>query len=208
MGRLLKDIDQYYSDKIKKFGATPQGVDWKDEASQKIRFRQLLKILHQRRDFSLNDLGCGYGSLLGYMIESGFESFQFCGYDLSEEMIAQAGLLFKGAENNSFKRITDSNQLAPADYTVASGIFNVKMEYEEKEWMDYFLATLNNMNVVSQKGFSFNALTKYSDKEFMKDNLYYADPLFIFDYCKTHFSKHVSLIHDYPLYEFTILVKK
>ena len=95
-----------------------------------------------------------------------------------------------------------------ADYTVASGIFNVKMEYEEKEWLDYFLQTLNNMNANSEKGFSFNALTKYSDKEFMKDNLYYAEPLFIFDYCKTHFSKYVALVHDYPLYEFTILVKK
>ena len=51
-------------------------------------------------------------------------------------------------------------------------------------------------------------LTKYSDKEYMRDNLYYADPLFIFDYCKRNFSKQVALLHDYGLYEFTILVKK
>ena len=56
--------------------------------------------------------------------------------------------------------------------------------------------------------FSFNILTKYSEKNYMQDHLYYADPLFFFDYCKQNFSKNVSLIHDYNLYEFTILVKK
>ncbi len=58
------------------------------------------------------------------------------------------------------------------------------------------------------KAFLFNMLTKYSEKEYMRDNLYYADPLFIFDYCKRNFSKQVALLHDYGLYEFTILVKK
>ena len=55
---------------------------------------------------------------------------------------------------------------------------------------------------------AFLLLTKYSEKEYMRDNLYYADPLFIFDYCKRNFSKQVALLHDYGLYEFTILVKK
>ena len=42
----------------------------------------------------------------------------------------------------------------------------------------------------------------------MQDNLYYADSLFIFDFCKREFEKNISLIHDYDLYEFTILVTK
>jgi len=63
------------------------------------------------------------------------------------------------------------------------------------------------MNQKSKRGFSFNMLTKYSDKEYMRDDLYYADPLFILDFCKRNFSKNVSLLHDYGLYEFTILVR-
>ena len=93
-------------------------------------------------------------------------------------------------------------------YSVASGIFSVKMEHNESEWLSYILSTLEQMNEKSIRGFSFNMLTKYSDKEYMKDNLYYVDPLFIFDYCKRNFSKQVALLHDYGLYEFTILVKK
>ncbi len=208
MNKLLKDIDQYYSEKIKKFGATPQGVDWKDEVSQKIRFEQVLKVISSQKQFSVNDLGCGYGSMFLYMIENGFWEFQFDGYDLSQEMVTHANDSFSKYANNTFRKITDSDEMAISDYTISSGIFNVKMEHDEKEWLDYILATLDTMNAKSRKGFSFNALTKYSDKEYMKDNLYYADPLFFFDHCKTHYSKYISLIHDYPLYEFTILVKK
>ncbi len=57
-------------------------------------------------------------------------------------------------------------------------------------------------------GFAFNALTSYSDIEFRRDDLYYADPLFWFDYCKTNISKYVALLHDYPEYDFTIIVRK
>jgi hypothetical protein len=41
----------------------------------------------------------------------------------------------------------------------------------------------------------------------MKDYLHYADPLFIFDYCKTYFSGFVLLKHDFTLDEFTIIVR-
>ena len=70
------------------------------------------------------------------------------------------------------------------------------------------LRTLAAINGLSKRGFAFNVLTKYSHPEFQRPDLYYADPLFLFDYCKTKFSRFVTLLHDYPLYEFTLLVRK
>jgi hypothetical protein len=64
------------------------------------------------------------------------------------------------------------------------------------------------MDEISTRGFSFNVLTSYSDEDKKRDYLYYADPLFLFDYCKRHFSRKVALLHDYPIYEFSILVRK
>jgi hypothetical protein len=64
------------------------------------------------------------------------------------------------------------------------------------------------MATLSRKGFAFNALSLYSDPEKRRPDLYYADPLALFDHCQRHFSRYVSLLHDYPLYEFTILVRK
>ena len=51
-------------------------------------------------------------------------------------------------------------------------------------------------------------LSTYSDVERRRADLYYADPHMVFDYCKRTFSPAVALLHDYPLYEFTILVRK
>jgi hypothetical protein len=42
----------------------------------------------------------------------------------------------------------------------------------------------------------------------MREDLFYADPCELFDYCKTRFARNVALLHDYGLYEFTILVRK
>jgi hypothetical protein len=51
-------------------------------------------------------------------------------------------------------------------------------------------------------------LTSYSDPDKRRPDLYYADPLALFDHCKRTYSRFVSLIHDYPLYEFTLLVRR
>ena len=68
------------------------------------------------------------------------------------------------------------------------------------------LATLDNLNAFSRKGFAFNLLTSYVD--WKEGHLYYADPLFFFDYCKKKFSGRVALLHDYPLWEWTMLIRK
>ena len=68
MKRLYKDIDNYYSEKLKIHGTTPKGVDWNNEESQFIRFEQLSKIINSDGSV-LNDIGCGYGKYLEYLVE-------------------------------------------------------------------------------------------------------------------------------------------
>lgn len=206
--KILEGIDKYYTDKILKYGQTPKGVDWKDRKTQVIRFEQLLKIINIKKKFILNDLGCGYGSMYLYMKNANYKDFFYYGYDLSEEMIKNAQSLYGDNNNCEFYKINDVTEIKNADYTVASGIFNVKMQYKEYEWLPYILETIEEMNNKSKRGFAFNILTKYSDKECMRGDLYYADPNFFFDYCKRNFSINVSLLHDYELYEFTIIVRK
>jgi SAM-dependent methyltransferase len=205
MIKILENINHYYTDKIKIYGATPKGVDWNGEESQFIRFEQLSKIIN-KDIFSINDIGCGYGKYFEYL-QNRFLNFNYYGFDLSQEMIKNAKSLYSN-KGGGFMQVDNLENIDKADYSVASGIFSVKLEHNESEWLSYILSTLEDMNEKSIKGFSFNMLTKYSDKEYMKDNLYYADPLFIFDYCKRNFSKQVALLHDYGLYEFTILIKK
>jgi hypothetical protein len=96
----------------------------------------------------------------------------------------------------------------PVDYVVASGTFNVRLGHEADHWQDYIEATIDEMAAASTRGFAFNCLTSYSDPDRMRPDLHYADPLALFDRCKRRYTRHVALLHDYGLYEFTIIVRK
>jgi SAM-dependent methyltransferase len=202
---IIKQVGDYYSEKIIKNGATPQGVDWNSIESQQLRFDILSKVILTDGHFSILDFGCGFGSMYDYYRTKKLE-LNYTGYDISEEMISEAKK--RNGNDERTKWLTSLNDNEKYDYVVASGIFNVKLNNENDVWLKYIIETINKLNQFSISGFSFNVLTKYSDKEFVKDYLYYADPLFLFDYCKTNYSKNVALLHDYNLYEFTIIVRK
>ena len=95
-----------------------------------------------------------------------------------------------------------------ADYGVASGVFNDRVGRSNDEWLSYIKETLNALDRTSRLGFAFNCLTSYSDPDRIRENLYYADPCQLFDFCKRSYSRDIALLHDYGLYEFTVLVRK
>jgi SAM-dependent methyltransferase len=203
---LKRQVSDYYSEKILAHGTTARGVDWNSTESQWLRFEQLLLGFDlSDAECRLNDFGCGYGELLRCLETYQFAGF-YRGYDLSPAMIKAASDNYTDANLDSSFKFILGDDLEQADYTLASGIFNVRQTVTDTEWEDYIKNCLNKMRDASQKGFSFNMLTLYSDPPLRKDYLYYADPLIWFDYCKRHFSKNVALLHDYNLYEFTMRI--
>jgi len=184
------------------------GVGWKSETAQQIRFKQLVKIIEAESNFSINDMGCGVGDFYTYLSGKSYSHFKYYGYDILEPMLALGKAKFAGAKNILWLKLDKASDLHTADYTVASGIFNLKYAIEESEWKKYVIETLVHINKKSKRGFAFNMLTAYADKEYMKEHLFYSDPLFFFDLCKRQFSKNVALLHDYYEYDFTILVRK
>jgi hypothetical protein len=201
----INQIKKYFGEKLDTFGATPRGADWNSEDSQVTRFEQLFRICDSSSEFSLIDFGCGYGALVDFLVQKGCR-FAYTGFDILEDMVVKAGVIYKDRPFCTFT--SQESALIPVDYAVESGIFNIRLDYSYDEWTGYVLQTLQKMNNLGRKGFAFNLLTSYSDPAHMKPHLYYADPCFYFDYCKRHFSRDVALLHDYNLYDFTILVRK
>lgn len=200
----LDQVKSYFDSRIQEHGASPRGSDWNSEASQNTRFDQLLKVVDDKT-FSILDYGCGYGALADYLSEKTYEA-DYYGFDILESAIETARKAHPGKSNRTF--LSDKAKLPVCDYTIASGIFNFRGDQSFEAWTEYLLAILNEFNHLSRRGFSSNFLTKYSDADKMRADLYYADPLYLFDYCKRNFSRNVSLLHDYNLYDFTILVRK
>lgn len=203
---LLREVATYYAEKLAEHGDTPRGVDWNGEESQTIRFEQLCKVIDsEKSNFSLNDLGCGYGALLDYLQEK-YSTHTYLGVDVSPEMIRAASQRYAAIPRARFIPSAEPDQVS--DYGVASGIFNVRQGRSNAEWYDYLQSTLDVLDRTSRFGFSFNCLTSYSDEDKKRDYLYYADPCLLFDLCKRRYSPQVALLHDYGLYEFTVLVRK
>ena len=202
---ILAEVAEYYTSKLVRHGETPQGVDWNGEESQTLRFVQLCKIVDNSSHFSINDLGCGYGALYDFLAHK-YASFSYFGIDVAESMIRAAERRYQDRKEASFVLSSVPEQVA--DYGVASGIFNVRLGRSDDEWMLYLETTLGTLDRTSRLGFAFNCLTSYSEKDKMRDYLYYANPCVLFDLCKRRYSRNVTLLHDYGLYEFTILVRK
>ena len=196
--RIIGDVGAYYTGKVLEHGTTARGVDWSTETSQRLRFEQLLRVCSSDAS-SLVDFGCGYGAL----IEQLPPGVTYQGFDISAEMIARARVL-----HPEITLTTDRASLVPADFAVASGIFNVRLEHGDEDWRAYILSAIDELATLGTRGFAFNMLTSYSDADRMRPDLYYGDPCFFFHHCKTVHSKQVALLHDYGLYEFTILVRK
>ncbi|MEX1031736.1 MAG: class I SAM-dependent methyltransferase [Cellvibrionaceae bacterium] len=203
---LLVEVANYYSGKLAEHGETPRGVDWNGIDSQVLRFEQLCRIIQNAEEsFSINDLGCGYGALLDYLTSRHTIS-DYLGIDVSEDMVRSAHVRHKTVSKARFIAATEPD--TDADYGIASGIFNVRVGRSDVEWFEHLKTTLDVLNTTSRHGFAFNCLTAYSDVDKKRDYLYYADPCKLFDLCKRRYSRQVALLHDYGLYEFTILVRK
>jgi len=204
--RVTEHAADYYGDLLGQHGPTPLGMGWNSAEAQEIRFDKLLKIREacgSDRAFSINDYGGGFGPLAGYLLQRG-DAFTYTGYDLAANMVEEGTRLYRGYDNITFtKRLED---VRPADFTVASGVLNLKLDTSDDDWRRYVIETIDRMAALSTRGFAFNMLTSYSDPDRMRDDLYYADPCFFFDHCMRRFSRRVALLHDYELFDFTMLV--
>lgn len=213
MKNVHQAIDRYYTEKLGAFGTTPRGVDWKDSAGQRRRFELLLKDAHEAahgKPWHVTDLGCGYGELLTWIHQELPEASRpahYLGLDLSRSMIEAAIRLHGERPEARFAILAGAQApLPPCDLTVASGIFNTRMDFTESEWTDYIDATIDAMARASTLGFAFNMLSAYADEHKKRGDLHYAEPLGIIDRCIERYSKDVRFYHHYGMYEFTIQV--
>lgn len=201
---LIGRVEDYYSGRLSSHGATHSGVDWNSRESQFLRFDQLMRVAQGAERISINDYGCGYGALVEWLAADG-RPFEYLGFDVSEAMTSEASSQHGGETSARFS--SRREDLVPADFTVASGIFNVRAGAGEEEWGAYVRDEIAAIAAVSRVGFAFNALTSYSDADHMQERLHYADPLALTGHVIDEYSRWVALLQDYGLYEFTIVVR-
>ncbi len=196
----LAQQQSFYRQLLEKHGPTFKGVSWRTKASQDLRFEKLLTVITDDAGelVTVNDLGCGYGALFQFLVERGIAIRRYYGYDISPDMLS--GLSSLGS--NRIEAIQASRVTREADYSFASGVFNLRFDVPNEIWRDHVRSLLRSLAAHSRRGFAFNLLTTYND--YQEDHLFYGDPCEWFDWCKREITPRVTLLHDYPLFEWTI----
>jgi len=207
-GSALKDVEAFYESNVKKLGLTAKSVGWKDAATHLLRFDKLVQGLipdASNETFTVNDFGSGYGAMFRYLDDRyGKRLTRYHGYEISDAMI-DACHDFLGAEPRAeIHKVSNPDQVA--DYSFVCGTFNVRFKADDAEWDAYVKTMILRLAELSARGFSFNLLSTYVD--YTQPQLFHADPCHFFDFCKRYVSRNVALLHDYPLYEWTMVVLK
>lgn len=204
INQTLTKIKNLYEGNLSEHGVSSKAVGWKDHESQLLRFEKLAEVMPLNvAPYTVGDWGCGYAAMYDFLLKHRPGCTKYCGYDISADMLNKARELHP---NDGLELIESALVTTNTDYIFVSGTFNVRFKASDNEWKSFIIKKLDEINRSSIRGFAFNLLSSYVD--WKEPHLFYGDPLFWFDHCKKNYSPKVSLLHDYPLYEWTILVQK
>lgn len=207
---MLADVERYYSAKVRRHGPTALGVDWNSSMSQRLRFVQLLKVVDWRApSVRLHDLGCGYGALLEHLDDRHAQApLEYVGTDLSAPMIEHARQLWATHAHARFELAAP--RMPEADYTVASGIFNICLDHPRSDWEPYVAATLDRIHAASLRGFAVNFMHPRTliERPDIAGQVYTAEPAQWLGYCTDHLQCDVQCLKNYGLNEFTLLATR
>lgn len=198
-------IEAYYEDKVARHGAIPLGVDWTCAPTQELRFVQLLKLCDFSRPVSLNDVGCGYGALTGFIARRYPQAeIDYLGVDLSRAMIGRARRRHRGMAGRRFVVGSDIPRIA--DYGVASGVMNVMLDHPRPLWEEFVADTLRGMHASSRLGFAVNfKAEKPGGVE--TAGLYRTAPAPWIAFCRQILGCTADVVDGYGMREFTLLVR-
>jgi len=206
--KLLAPVARIYGRRLDQCGATAKGVFWKGEVWQRRRFERLMEIIDDADmasgGVSINDFGCGYGAFFEYLAEYPvLRGSTYYGYDISQEMIAACRDRINDPRASFHRKMWASKH---ADYSFASGTYNLNGDADADQWQEYVEASLRQLWHRTGKALAFNMLR--DDEEECYDGLYYADPEKVLRFCRKHLSEDVEMFDERPMPDVTFFVRR
>lgn len=190
----------YFQRRIEQHGATFEALEWKDEASQALRFEVLCGIGLGSGDV-VWDVGCGNGDLLAWIKTHVASAVSYVGIDPVEEFVEAARRRrgdgrFVQADALSLERL----DLPRPDVVMISGIFNLLGPQHE----EFHQAVVRGAFAVARRGVAYNRMSDRVD--FRNQKLAYGSPEETLQFGLS-LTRRVCLRHDYPLFEFTVYLR-
>ena len=183
---LEAEINNQYSERFKKFGATPKGVFWVSNERQETRFNLILKeiqnISPQKTVLDIADIGCGYGSFADYLFKKLNRSeFKYEGLDINEDFIEYCHRNFL---DSNLRFSVGGKPSSNKDFIIMSGTYNLATTKNVLLWEKYLFDCLSECWAYTKLAMIFNLQTSKTRK-IGPQNIYYARTADIIDFCVT-----------------------
>ena len=195
-----KAISGLYDERYALKGRGHETVGWGSERDQRLRFAVLFRGV-EPRGRSVLDIGCGLGDLVPFLDARVDGDYDYLGTDISEKLIADARGTYGGPRRAFRAADILETDLPAADVVVLSGALNFRIG----ENGPHARSMLRRMWDLSRDCVCVNFLSSHVDFQTPK-NFHY-DPSEMFAFAKT-LTRWVSLHHDYPLWEFTLQLRR
>jgi SAM-dependent methyltransferase len=193
-------IASRYRERLKEHGPGIQALASGTTERRDCRFGVLSSVgdMHGTR---VLDVGCGLADFYAWLIERGVQ-VDYTGYDITPELVAISAKRFPQARFE-VRDVQTQGIEERFDYIVSSQTFNNRLTHEDN--FEILKDVLRICYEASDRAVVVDMMTSYVD--FREERLYYYQPEDVFRYAKS-LTKRVCLRHDYPAYEFAILLCK
>ena len=199
-------INNSYTNRLMKYGKSPQGLFWKNSFTQIHRFELIISALykyHNLKQFTICDIGCGYGKFLEFLRNKLNKStFQYQGCDLNNILIDHCT---KNYSNKNCQFYKKSSPKGIVDFSVMSGTFNLSVTKDIKIWEKYILKNLTNIWKQTNKIMAFNLLHQSEKK--IQQGLYYTNKNWIKNMCEQNFGETEIIFSPILQEDILIIVK-
>ncbi|MBF0304031.1 MAG: class I SAM-dependent methyltransferase [Alphaproteobacteria bacterium] len=204
MGDSIGPVADIYAAMLAEHGPTPLGVGWNDWARQRLSFETLCAIIPpDATGQTINDLGCGYGALFDFLApRPALEGGLYYGWDAAPAMIEAAKARIADPRVNF---AVARQPLAGADWSFASGIWNIKLDAPTADWERVIAEGMRALAFASRRGYAFNMLSTRGPAR--EAEIYLGEPARWLAFCRDNLPGRPELVEDYGLPEFTIRVR-
>jgi SAM-dependent methyltransferase len=187
-----------YEDRFQEMGEDIRTLGWKNREEQALRFKMLCEV-GDLRGASVCDVGCGFGDLWDYLLNTVGE-VRYTGLDIAPSLLEQARKRHPGIPFLCLNLADDPFE-DEHDYFLLSGALSYKVE----DNMALAERMIQRTFALARKGVAVNFLSSYVNYQHER-NFHYA-PEEMFSMAR-RLTRWVRLRHDYPLWEFTLYLFK
>jgi SAM-dependent methyltransferase len=204
----LNNLAHLIERSVEEHGVSPRSV-WLDQknAIQKgvLRANAMCRMLQEAESFSVLDLGCGPGLLVPYLEERfGSGVADYLGIDISGDLIRHATGLFPARAFMVRDILREPLPEQAWDYTIINGVLTAKYEWAFERMESFASEFLRSAWAATKRGLSFNVMSPYVD--WTRSDLFHWPVERAMAFCVENLSRHVNVLADYGLYEYTVQV--